>query len=468
MFKNINIFRPILAILIIFIPLYPKFPLFNVAGTYVAIRLDDIVVAIAVLAWLIYQVKNKFPVLKTKISKLLIVYFLAITASFINAFLIYQTDSTNILLLHLFRRFEYMSLFFIAINSIKSIKDFRFAYISLLVATFFVDLYGLGQKYLSFPVISTMNSEFSKGQLLQMNVWTRISSTFAGHYDLAAYLSVALIIILAGALVIKSKAIKITSLLLWLPSFYILTLTASRVSIFAFWGACCLTLFFIKKPWWIIPISFFVVFSIFNSKDLNQRLLATIPALKTQIVQTRSSTSNNPTVSITPTPITIPTVTSNNPSSTQKPTPTIVRHSLFEEYPTVDTDVGVARSGEIRFNAEWPRAINAFKKNPLVGNGLGSITLATDNDYLRCLGESGLLGLITFGSIIFFFIIKTLSFAFAKNKTDIQKISLILFGGLLAMLANATFIDVFEASKTAYLFWIMMGIYYQSLSIKNK
>ncbi len=47
-------------------------------------------------------------------------------------------------------------------------------------------------------------------------------------------------------------------------------------------------------------------------------------------------------------------------------------------------------------------------------------------------------------------------------------ISLICFGGLITTLANAIFIDVFEASKTAYLFWIMLGCYYQSLNIKHK
>ncbi|MFA5531975.1 MAG: hypothetical protein WDA13_00050 [Candidatus Shapirobacteria bacterium] len=470
MFKNINIFKSILAILILFIPLYPKFPLLNVTGTYVAIRLDDIIVAISVLIWLIYQIKNKFPIFKIKITPLFIAYFLAIIASFITAFLIYQTESLNILLLNLFRRFEYMSLFFITIQAIKSIKDLKFPYIFLLIATALVCVYGYGQKYFSFPVISTMNSEFSKGQLLQMNIWTRVSSTFAGHYDLAAFLSVALIIIGVVAIITKNKLLKISSLIVWIAGFQILSFTASRVSIFAFWGGICLTLFLIRKYLWIIPISLVVLFSIFNSKDLNQRLLATIPALKNQFIN--SNSSNSPS---TPTPTPIPTITINpTPTSITTTTikttsiPTIVRHQETETYPEVDSDVGVARSGEIRFNAEWPRAINAYKKNIITGTGLGSITLATDNDYLRCLGESGLLGLITFGSIILFFIIKTIPFSFKKDKNPSQIFAIILFGALTTTLANAVFIDVFEASKTAYLFWIMMAIYYQLLTFSHE
>lgn len=462
MFKNINIFKSILAILILFIPLYPKFPLFNVSDTYVAIRLDDIVIGLAVLSWLIYQIKNKFPVFKTKISLLFIAYFIAIIASFVTAFFVYQTDLTNILVLNLFRRFEYMSLFFITLPAIKNIKDTKVFYIFLLIATFFVCVYGYGQKYFKFPVISTMNSEFSKGQLLQMNTWTRISSTFAGHYDLAAFMSVALIIIGAAVIISKNKLIKITSLIIWIASFNILTLTASRVSIFAFWGGISLSLILLRKYLWIVPISLLVIFSMFSSKDLNQRLLATIPALKNQFISTNNNT-NNPTPTLTPIPTTI---VSTKPTGTKPttPTPTIVRHQETENYPQVDTDVGVARSGEIRFNVEWPRAINAFKKNPITGTGLGSITLATDNDYLRNLGESGVLGFITFSTIIIFFVKETFLFGFKKNKTDEQKMAIILFGGLAATLANAIFIDVFEASKTAYLFWIMMGLYYQLIT----
>jgi len=470
MFKNLkfNIFRPILAVLILFIPLYPKFPLTSVDGTYVAIRLDDVVVAISILIWLIYQITHKFPVLKTKITKLFIAYFIAIIASFVTAFLVYQTDSTNLLILNVARRFEYISLFFIAITSIKSEFDLRFSYIFLLISTFFVSLYGYGQKYFAFPVISTMNSEFSKGQLLQMSTWTRINATFAGHYDLAAFLSVALIIIGVVFILNKNIWLKISSLIVWIAAYPILTFTASRVSIFAFLGGICFVLFATKKYFWTIPFIIIVGFSVVNSKDLNQRLLATIPALKTQINSLFPPSTETISVTPTATPAVI-AVVSGVPSIVKlSPTPTIIRHTSTEVYPTPDADAGVARSGEIRFNVEWPRAIRALNKNPITGTGLGSITLATDNDYLRSLGESGILGFIAFAVIIFYFIIKTVPKIFKKKITTYDQISIIFFGCLLTMLVNAVFIDVFEASKTAYLFWIMIGAYYQLLNFKNE
>ena len=40
-----------------------------------------------------------------------------------------------------------------------------------------------------------------------------------------------------------------------------------------------------------------------------------------------------------------------------------------------------------RFQGEWPNAIKAFKRNLLLGSGYSSITLATDNSFLRMLGR---------------------------------------------------------------------------------
>ena len=286
MFKKFNPLRPVLAILLIFIPLYPKFPLFSVTGTYVAIRLDDIIIALCVLIYFIYQIKQRFPVFKEKITPLFIAYFIAITLSFINAVLIFQTDPFNILLLNLLRRFEYISLFFIVLSTIKSFSDLKFVYISALLTSIAVAAYGYGQKYLLFPVISTMNEEFSKGLLLQMDIWTRISSTFAGHYDLAAYLSVILIIFGAVTLLQKNLLLRLTNIIIWLILFNLLTLTASRVSIFAYFGGFIFVLLIIKKYLWIIPVTLLFLFSLTNSKDLNQRLLATIPALQHQFFPT--------------------------------------------------------------------------------------------------------------------------------------------------------------------------------------
>ena len=119
------------------------------------------------------------------------------------------------------------------------------------------------------------------------------------------------------------------------------------------------------------------------------------------------------------------------------------------------------RSTSIRLNAEWPRAIRAFLKNPLLGTGYSSITLATDNEYLRLLGEVGILGFFAF----FLPLIRILMNYIKELPLNIEKynpfeLSFLagVIGSIPGLLLNAVFIDIFEASKFAIIFWLLTGM----------
>ena len=462
-----NIFRVLVSTLLLFIPLYPKFPLFDALNTYVNFRLDDVLVGLSILIWLVFQVKHGFPVFKEKISWLFLLFFASLGLSFLSGVFIHQTNFNNIYLLHTLRKIEYISLFFITIQGIRSKQDFKYLYLFTCLAAVLVNIYGIGQKFYNFPVVSTMNEEFSKGILLTISAWTRISSTFAGHYDLAIYASVVLVII-GGVMFLIPKKWLILTIPTWLTTYYVLTLTASRVSIFALLGGFSLCLIFLRKYLWLIPLWVLVILSIRSSDDLSKRLAATFTMVKLPniaIFQSRPSTL--PTTIPIPTPtiaiVAITPVNGNNkPVIPATPTPyaTPVRARPTEGYPPVDLDAGVARSGEIRFNVEWPRAINAFLKSPLIGNSPGSMGLATDNEYLRLAGEIGLLGSLIFYSILAWFVYQTFLSSQKHNRYKY-----IFFCAMLTMLVNSLFIDAFSASKTAYLFWIMMAAYYQCLKL---
>jgi hypothetical protein len=102
--------------LLLFIPLYPKFPLFNVPGTYVAIRLEDFWVGLVFAVWLILEVKQGFITFKAKTSRLILLYFLAGAISLLNALAITKTVSFRLAFFHFLRRIEYMSCFLIAFS----------------------------------------------------------------------------------------------------------------------------------------------------------------------------------------------------------------------------------------------------------------------------------------------------------------------------------------------------------------
>ncbi len=125
-------------------------------------------------------------------------------------------------------------------------------------------------------------------------------------------------------------------------------------------------------------------------------------------------------------------------------------------------------SAGIRLDTLWPNAIKAFKTNPLLGTGYSTLTKAkvweftvaesTDNDFLRLLGETGLLGLLSFMAI-FWVILKTLWKAFlVAQKPYIYTLFAAGIGLTAGLLANALYIDVFEASKIAYGYWSLIGI----------
>jgi hypothetical protein len=131
------------------------------------------------------------------------------------------------------------------------------------------------------------------------------------------------------------------------------------------------------------------------------------------------------------------------------PTPTFKPLPIFED-----------RSTNIRFNVEWPRAIRALAKNPLLGTGYSSITLATDNDYLRLFGEVGLLGFFAFFLILTRIGQKLLSVFPLRKRFKGTELAFItgLTGSIPGLLLNAVFIDIFEASKFAIIFWLFVGL----------
>jgi len=117
------------------------------------------------------------------------------------------------------------------------------------------------------------------------------------------------------------------------------------------------------------------------------------------------------------------------------------------------------RSTSIRLNVEWPRALRALTKNPLLGTGFSSITLATDNDYLRLLGETGAVGFISFIAVLLWLAV-TVSMKLPVNKTlNFANMWVVGFAGsFTGILLNAMFIDIFESSKFATMFWLFAGI----------
>ncbi len=493
-----NLVKIALYVFVFFIPLWPKLPFANVNYTYIAIRYDDFFVALVALIFLIQLIRRKVKLNPTMLP-LFILFWLAVFVSFLYGHYISKTVVIlSVGFLNAARRVEYMMIFFAATSVIKNKKDFVNFLNAYLVSVFVVVLYGIGQKFLNFPAVQTMNPEYSKGYLLYLTPDARISGTFAGQYDLASYLVLALPVILATYFQRGKKRL----FGLFVLALLVLIYTSSRISFGAYFVTIFALMFFLKKFRVAIVVFVLTVLLVLTTGELTKRFLQTFQVRRILVnektgavyIGQKITTQNLPAgsfyIPLNTISDIVPVAKKTKPTTKNKPADNIaiikdqlisqkikeasaagkkitakemqqIEASVSAEINTQLTPVNTVVSDisfATRLQIEWPRAIKAFLKNPVLGAGPSAITEATDNDFLRWLGETGLLGTGLFLFIIFK-IVQTIYLAGQKMSKEEMIIGLGFIAGILALLINATYIDVFEASKVAYVFWLMAGVF---------
>src|SRR3990172_6549478 len=272
-----NILFYLILFLFVFIPLYPKFPFANVAGTFVAIRLEDLIIGLTVSLWVTYlilsgQIKS---ILKDKLIQAVLLFFFIGAVSTFSAIFLTHSVVPHLSLLHFLRRIEFMILLPVVASVVSSRKQLIWILIFLALTVLLVNLYAFGQEYLDWPVISTTNSEFSKGLILRLTPGARVSSTFAGHYDLAVFLAMTISILTALFFAFK-KRIKVAVLILGLLSLIVLVMTAARLSFVAALAGVISALILTKKRKYILLIILFIAAILIYPSQLRDRFISTI------------------------------------------------------------------------------------------------------------------------------------------------------------------------------------------------
>lgn len=524
-----NFFPITTLFLLIFIPLYPKLPLVDVKNTWVYVRAEDFVVlaTLAVASLLLFQKKIT---LRTPLTIPIFLYWITgVIATIHGILLIFPTAANvfpNVAFLSFLRRIEYMSLFFIGFWSIRDKRFISYVSVVLMIVLSAASLYGIGQKYFGFPAFLTMNEEFAKGAPIQLSLLSRVPSTFAGHYDFAAFL--VLVIPMAISLVFGVKRWWTKGALLAiaaLGSIALLT-TVSRISFAALFFAAGLVVFIQNKRivFFALPVVAVLGYSLiqspllarytstlkevqvlvdatngsplghinfvpntyFEGKVVRQQFFKTMQAIKTTAGP--SSGIIIPYDQLPPeVPLMVTSIATTGEDLPQgtgyinlslSPVTNRVNHFFYEvenrEVQIINGPYLVKKtlaydlSFTTRFQGEWPNALAAFKKNIFVGSGYGSVSLAVDNSYLRMLGEVGALGFVAFVSLWIFtaFYIKRV---WPSIDSKITKSFIIGFGsGVSGLAINALFIDVFEASKIAFVLWLLVGITIGTLHLYQK
>ena len=501
-----NLLTVIAGFLIIFLPLYPKWPLFDILPGYnVRVRLEDFLILGTAVFFLIQVIRGKIKPVKAPLFKPVAFYLVVGFLSVLSAIFVTRTVNPEYLqiakiFLHWFRRLEYFSLFFIFFFALKHPKQIKNFLLLLGAAVFGVTIYGYGQKYLYWPAYSTMNREFSKGVALYLTEHARVLSTFGGHFDLAAYVMITIIPLIVLGFLVKSWRLRAVIFFTVILEYWLLILSASRTSWLAYMVgiSVALGLLAFKKRWlWVltrwlgvVSLSLLVMLSF---GDLSERFshVFKLEGIRAFLVKPfRSPPEGGIPLDTNLTPeqqLSLVATRTVIPPTTVLPSPKIRPADVYDDTyeklvaylatasPETSVEISYSEnalkyglSAGIRLDVLWPNAVKALKTNPLLGTGYSTLVKAhvwefttaesTDNDYLRLLGETGLLGFVSFLAIIFV-VIKTL-FASLKKARDPLHFGLFAagIGATVGMLVNATYIDVFEASKVAYAYWSLIGL----------
>ena len=118
------------------------------------------------------------------------------------------------------------------------------------------------------------------------------------------------------------------------------------------------------------------------------------------------------------------------------------------------------RSASIRFY-KWGHVMDGFRRYPFFGYGTG-VTEVADGNYVKLLGEGGLVGLLlTLGMFGYFFR------ALLLERKTVPAAKSVLFM-IVSVLISAAMIDMFEASKPMEMLWLAAGLVIGVSQVKSE
>lgn len=489
-----------LLIYIILILVVPKIPLIKTSVS-IPIRLDDLlIVPLILLAAIKYRHdRSHLKLFSNSVSMIALLWLVVLLVCTVIGIAERTVSDPKIGLLFWLRYVQYISVMwvaYIALPSLNQMKKYFLVLVGLLIP---LGIYGIFQR---LGIIGGYGGGFYN--YIWVSVTDRSFATFAGPYELAAYLVLTIPMLVALLLALKRHYHYLGWAVVMIVSVLSISFTAARTPLAGVFVGINTLLLFVsewRKRALIFGLSLiFLIIPFFVSDTLVTRtndLLATFrsysnslsaektttPGIqlteKTTTANTQPTTGNqstgnqssttvsSPTVPTTTHPVTIPKTNpvvknvvhvagkileSENNNVTSKPAAAAVASS-----PTSPNTVTIEPSLKWRIENLWPKAINNFLQNPLFGSGLSSAGISVDSTYLTLLGETGLIGISIF--ILLMLLIVRLLVQNIRLSHGIDRLLFIGFlGGLIGLLINAVFIDVFRASKIAYTFWILVGL----------
>ena len=389
------------------LPLYPKVGLVAISGTYIPVRADDLLIGSLGLIWAISLIAaRRRPPLPTLVAGAAALW-LAVTlvALVVGAFVL---GSIGFLTGVAFwaKPLEYLLLAWIAYDLVRSqITSVRAVLAVVFASSAIVIGYGFFEHFRLVPRLP--------GQMAAPGVPT---STIGDVHELASYLGIVAVVLVAVWHRITSAMVRVAALIglvLLLATIYY---TGSRSEYVAL-GLCLLGLAFWRPA--RIPSSVGIAVMV---------LLFAVPLIGNLISPLLPSGGSNGGVEV--------------------PGDGTVTDRFFGE--------ALGSSFDQRFNVKWRRYIEETMRSPIIGLGPSAATEAADGYYMRSFVESGIAGLISFVILVgavFVSIWRVARRAVGLGRAvGVGMVAATVFVALVSVL-----IDTWVASRVMELYWPLLG-----------
>lgn len=390
----------LLTILVVF-PLYPKVGLVGVSGTYIPVRIDDVLIAALVALWVGTLVRDRRRPAIPPIARRALAWIACGLLSLVVGALALRSISGSRGLLYWGKSLEYMLLAWIAYDAALRSDMRRPALIAVALASMLVIVYGVLQGFGAAPAAPTYSP---------YAVWGRVTSTMADPHELATYLGIVGLVAVGCWSGLGPRGRALTALGL-LAGAFVLAGTGTRSEVLT---AAALLLVALSR------------------RSTRVAAVVALAALAFALLLPGLTGPPGPAA----------------PAGAGAGT-TIGR---LQTSPSADPSL------RIRFDQRWPKLLHAAARDPALGLGPSAAGEAADGYYVRAYVETGVVGLAAF----LVFVAAVLAALWRVSGDSVDRLTAGLGLGLAAatlfVAVVGLLIDTWVASRPMETFWPLVGI----------
>jgi O-Antigen ligase len=418
-------FGTLLLALFLF-PLYPKIGLVPISGTYIPIRLDDVITVGATVAWGVSLIAERRRPRIPPLAGFAVAWLLAGLVALIVGAGLQHTISATTGAFYWAKPIEYLLLGWMAFDLVTSRKRLKSVLTVILASAAVVIMYGLLQRLGLTPPPPTYIPGAS---------FSVLTSTMSDPHELAIYLGLVAVIVMALWQYASTRWRLVGSAFL-VALAYVLVHAGVRSEFIA------LLIVTVAFLWWrrtrlpsaLLLASLLTVF--FLPAGAESFLASTIA--QPQIVTPGASATGGQ--------------------------PQIVAPGASVPLSAGSISVGDRFAGDLsrdvslstRLQNKWPNLLRIAWAHPFFGGGPSVATEAADGYYVRSLAEIGVIGTIAFLGLLLATLAR-LGVGFVRGGGLPGWLALAAFLGTLFVAAVGVLIDTWVSSRPMQLYWPLVG-----------